>query len=338
MENIATYHHIVPRFYLRGFTPTGSKADKLWVLNFQEKRSHLANPKSMEGRTGFYAVEVPGKTSDALERDMNREIEDSAARIIRAIIATSTLPTGEDFTKLMSFMALMYIRVEAVRLAAAEGDEWLLKSKARLYAINAPERVPAYLAELRQQGAEFPDHINADNLRTLEFEEYKVSLAQKWHIRNFVASFGDFGGRVGIFARRRWTLHVSLEDEVQFICSDHPVAVTWTVPVPRSDQWHAGLAHTNTEITIPVNRRMLLVGRFNECEGLRLRNDQAVMPTDNLVVAAMNRRTLDRAWKEVYSAKRDFLWMRNDHSICEAADPSMMLSDLRTNEFGGIAF
>jgi Protein of unknown function (DUF4238) len=338
MENIANYHHIIPRFYLRGFTPTGNKADKLWVLNFKEKRSRPANTRSVGGQEGFYAVDTPGKPTDALEHDINREFEDPAAPIIKEIITNCALPEGEDFAKLISFIALMYVRVEAVRLAAAEGDALLLKQHARLYAINAPERVPAYIKALRQEGAEFPDQISADNLRTLEFDEYKVTLTQKWHIKNFLANFGNFDELVSIFARRRWTLHVSEESNVDFICSDHPVVLTWTLPVSRFDQWHPGLAHTHTELTLPLNRRMALVGRFADCKGLMLCNDQPAMPADKLVVAVINRRTLDRAWNEVYSVKKDFVWMKNDHSICEIADPNMIVKEQRINEFGGIAF
>ena len=66
-------------------------------------------------------------------------------------------------------------------------------------------------------------------------------------------------------------------------------------------------------------------------------DDQEVIPASELTVAKINRRTLDRMYREVYSVSKDFIWIKNDGTVCRVADPTMIRKEQREDPFWGCA-
>src|SRR5262249_29772970 len=136
---------------------------------------------------------------------------------------------------------------------------------------------------------------------------------------------------------RKWTLHVTENSSSHFICSDNPVVLTWTLPLESSRNTNPGLAHMHAELTVPVTREMCLVSKHEGCNGLVVPDTEEVMPADDLIVAKINRRTLDWAYREAYSAAKDFLWIMNDGTICDVADAALIRDQQRRDRFWGCA-
>lgn len=337
MPNIAKYHHIVPVLQLRRFTPSGTEDDLLWALNLSQKKSRQSTPRSTGGQNHYNSLDISGVRRDALERDLNDLFETPAAKVIDGMISSNELPEGDDFITLMKFVVLMHSRVEGVREAKLQADELITKQTLRLYAVNASWRVPEEIEKYREKGVEIPEHINAETLLTLEFNEYRIKFPQNWIVGNFITSLQVLDEIVPWLVVRQCTLHVVRDSSSEFICSDGPVVLTWTGPIPYSRNMNPGLAHTHAELTIPITRRMCLVSKHRGCKGLLPPDGQKVVPASEVTVAKINRRTLDWAYREVYSASKDFLWIMNDGTINRVADPVLIQKQRNEDIFWGCA-
>jgi hypothetical protein len=97
---------------------------------------------------------------------------------------------------------------------------------------------------------------------------------------------------------RKWSvLHTNSGG---IVCSDHPMTCSFVKPVPA--MWTPAPSLPHTEINCPLSRHVFLIGSLDS-------------PTLNLEltpkeVAFYNTRTLRGADRFVYSAERDFAWLR----------------------------
>ena len=95
-----------------------------------------------------------------------------------------------------------------------------------------------------------------------------------------------------------------------FICSDEPVVVAPTDPAAPHDRvWK--MDDLNTDVTIPLDRDLALLGRSEPQEG-----DFKVNAVD---VAAVNTRTFANNKHMVYAARPDFLLLRANNDPVRAS-------------------
>ena len=106
-------HHYVPKFYLAGFTTSGSKDDYLYVLDQTVPKKFRAKPSELAHQRDFYVIETDDEQERIAIEKLFGEIEDMAAPVIKQITINNRLPSINDMIKLLHFVALMAMRVPA---------------------------------------------------------------------------------------------------------------------------------------------------------------------------------------------------------------------------------
>jgi Protein of unknown function (DUF4238) len=111
-------HHITPESYLAWFTRSGSDADLLYVHDLETgKQPWQSTPNGVGYRRGFYSVDVPDTSPDAVERWLGQEVDGPAARALRRIHESRRLPgrSEADWLALVKFITFMLDRGAAYK-------------------------------------------------------------------------------------------------------------------------------------------------------------------------------------------------------------------------------
>lgn len=112
-------------------------------------------------------------------------------------------------------------------------------------------------------------------------------------------------------AERKWHLQIATEESGEFVCSDNPAALVWSDPRWEEGRGAPGFALRETDLTMPLTRRLALRGRF---EG-----QNASLEVSRRIVATTNDRTMFLA-RQVYSASEDFPWLTTKGQVGSRAD------------------
>ena len=140
--------------------------------------------------------------------------------------------------------------------------------------------------------------------RFVESEDYDIRYGHGHHLRYELESIDNV--TFPLFSQRKWSLFVAEEDASDFVCSDRPVALI-SIGDPPENPDHPynfgvpGLAHSDTELTVPLNSRMALFAVLDGSSYTRT--------VDEMTVARVNERTICSAMRQVYSSNLDFKFL-----------------------------
>jgi hypothetical protein len=315
-------NHILPVFYLARFTLSGDREDALWVLDQETGRQWKSKPEAVAFEKDFYTVEgIPGIPPDAVE-NVFCEIEGRAASALRRIDAKHTMPTGEDYGSLMTFIATLALRDPAKREVFARPVKEIAQHLMDGLVADR-DRWEASLARMKRDGIEIPD-VSYESMRDfVKGRQYDIDVSRNVLIAFLLTSTETVAE---LLARRNWTVVVAHEPDGDFICSQHPVGLTFSDGSTRKGFYGPGFGLRNTVVTVPLGRRLALDGRFEDAPSL------AIAYRDN--IATVNNRS--RAWgrRFLYSPKEDFLVLRRDMEVVGRDD---LLEHLRRERETGSA-
>lgn len=304
-------HHYISQFYLSGFTLTGNKDDVLWVLDQKNVKQWEDKPKNIAFETGFNKIDIPGMDSDKIENDL-AIFEGKVAPVLNNIVERKCLPTGDDFILLMNLVALFATNIPRQRdtISKAISD---ISEKMLALMLETPERWQSIL-DRENIDKNYLSYEEAK--RFFESKKYNIEAAQNLQITSFISSIDAI---LPYLINRKWGIIVSDESSGEFICSDSPVALVWTEAVPSFYQNSPGFGMKNTELTIPLNKYMALVATFED-------KYEGFTKADLNNVATINSRTAMYSKRFIYSANKDFPWLRKDGNVCNIND---LLSELK---------
>lgn len=286
---VARSHHYVPEFYLAGFTPSGARDDFLFVRDLETKKGWRQRPREAACEKDFYRVDVEGLPPDAVEQDLAK-LEGLCAAALARSIASMTLPTGETLEALVGFITLLVVRTPSFREMYVRQARDLARFTAR-FAIGHPEAFKSFQEHLASEGRTLPEGVTQESLLAFLEDEsrYTIEIPQLWVIKNLLDMFQ---GLYPVIARRTWSLVEATEEG--FICSDNPVSL-----VATSDKVGRffGFGNRDTEITFPLDRRLVLVGAFD--------GESRAVKVGKVQVGALNLRTFQSARRFVYSPQEE---------------------------------
>jgi hypothetical protein len=294
-------HHYLPQFYLAGFTDSGQRDGRLHVTSLEDGRRWIGTPPSVGHQRDFYRLDGVEGGEFELEHAF-AEIEGGAATAIKATIETRQLPVDDELSSyLINFVALMAARVPQTRenFARPLKRVWQMLLEIEL---SSRERFEALVQQARAAGEQIPE-VDYEHLRQ-SFREGRIVLevSQAEHIQTLLNAAETL---VPLLAARHWTLLFATGAE--FITSDHPVALTWTVPRPPSF-YGPGFGIAGTDVTFPLTKSIALLGR------LAPQADDAI-ELDQRGVASLNSRTGMYARRIIVSGNPDHVWERDDQTI-----------------------
>jgi len=242
-------HHWIPKFYLSEWTDTGEKNGHLQVLDKQTGREWSTCPAKAAAETDLYTIdisEVAAKIGATEIEDTFATIEGAAAPVIKAINNGAAIPTGEDRENLIAFIALLAMRVPA-RLRWIE--DFLRKPlQAVCQRLVSEGKLP------RSGNHELDEKMK----EWFEQGSIRIDISPNVRLNMMLSSLPTL---MSYLMRRQWTVLRTAPHSGDLVCTDHPVLLVWTKPVPAGSSLGFGLL--DTAVFVPLSPATALLGLFD---------------------------------------------------------------------------
>jgi len=288
-------HHIIPRFYLKGFTDPdvpGGHNPYVWLYSFDRRVWRRRGVENVAAVAGYYTwTDETGRERQEVEQGLGI-IENSVAHILRKKIHIQRPLTVQERLRLGVFIMLMFMRVPFQHrlmhdLASQRGTE-ILRRQLREWQENPELFEEARRKQEQRTGKTFGDitleDLNPDSF-TVTPNRAATIAASLWIAIHAAPALCSMG----------WRFLVS-RPPAYFVTSDHPFFV---VDPSRGRTLHeTGLLIPGVEVTFPLTRNVaLLATQGNEDAPWTLAS------SDNVVV--MNERSVAAAEYFVAAPKPD---------------------------------
>ncbi len=309
-------HHIIPAFYLAGFTNTGSPSGLLQVFDYRSGKRYKSTPRRACRQTDYFRVEEPGLDSNYIEKVLAWH-EGVVAPFVQGIARTGKVESKRQIGEALALAASIAVRDQRSRQQLEVGLAAGLATRLRRGEVTREQWEQLRDAELRNGAcaSEVP-----------EYEEAKARLRNgDWFPRApVVLKVGLIpelqGAFLKILQRRHWELHVTDSSaNGGFICSNSPLV--WG-DLERAVRGHQdNLEDPYVEVTFPVGKDAALISYPNGRE--------ATCSTTDEIVAHVNMRTLQMSNGLVFHCDDDFLLRRRSGEISHGSDYFAYVADAR---------
>jgi hypothetical protein len=280
-------HHFVPQFHLAGFTSTGTPDGLLWVFDLGQRRQWQTRPKGAATLRDFYRLtDEPGAAEAALSM-----LETMFAPGIRHIVQEREPPNLEERISLANYVALLHLRNpqfrEMLRRHEEESAQYVLT-----LLTESRERWERTLSEASGRPITADEASQYPRIqRMVRDQSYRVEISNEYFVRQIGALAEPI---IRCLFPRKWSVLVAADDAGDFICSDHPISL---VSVGASSRF-LGFGTPQTEVTVPLDRKVAVVGRFEEEAGTEI--------ADATKVGETNSRTAGMAEHYLYAPSSQF--------------------------------
>lgn len=308
-------HHILPAFYLAGFTATGTVRGRLHVFDYATGKAYLSTPRRACRETDFYRVEEPGVDPNYIEKLLAWH-EGVVAPHVQGIARTSKVKDPRTVGEALAFAASLVVRNRQARDQLGRALAAGVAMKLRRGEVSRDQWEQLRAAELRNGATleEVPDYDALDRLRNAEWFPRAPSVLTVGLIPQLQDSI------MKTLQRRDWELHVTdPEESGGFICSDSPVA--WGDLHEFLRGRRQNLESVDIEITFPVARNAALVSHPGARNGTLTATDR--------IVGHVNARTLQMSQGLIFHPHDDFLWRRTSGELGKGSDYMSYVMDAR---------
>jgi len=303
-------HHFIPEFHLSLFTQNGTKESTLWVFDQESGNQWEATPNSVGYQKHLYRVELPGTEPDAIE-EVFAEVEKNVAPIIKQICDSQKIPeVVVEYNWLINYIALLCERTPIRREVFTKPMEEIARIMAEMM-VATPERFESIKQRMIADGVDIDENISFEELRKFVLEgNYTIAFDNNTHVNNLLTAMDVIIPPLG---DRNWTVAYLSPEVGDFICSDNPVSLHWTTKKERGIWSSPGHGLIETEVSIPLSSRIMLLGRFEEMP-------KKIVISSKRNLAILNSYTGMYSDRFIYSREKDFIWLKRDNSIGNVAD------------------
>lgn len=301
-KSVARRHHYIPQSYLGAFTPSGHKDDSFFVLDVKSGRFFRTSPANVAAERDFNRVDIEGHSPDAIENALAR-FEGDAVGAIRRVIETHTFPSDSDWNLILNLLALLAVRNPRLRGSFNRSREQSIRGMGSMLASDK-KLWENHVQRAKEAGEDIPNVSFEEFKSFIEEDRYGIEFHSEGNLRTELKAHEEV---LPLLGQRTWSVIVAPQEGPEFICSDHPVTLEWKDH--RSSP--IGYAVKNTEVFFPLGRRVGFYGVYETPL-------KPVVHCRPLNVAIMNRRVINNAERQVYSALDRFhFWHQG--SIQEAS-------------------
>jgi hypothetical protein len=168
--------------------------------------------------------------------------------------------------------------------------------------------ITSFLDEVRRK-EEFARHWLLQQGQQVEsVSEETDGTDQTWHVQQMVQMAITLAP---ILKLRTWQLWIGDSGAPDLVCSDSPVALSWTTAV--AGPYPPGLGLKNTVVTVPLHKRLAMVGRFEKGEGRRLVRMNEVAQLNSAMGMYAG---------QLYSPGPEFVWLMKNGAVGGRSDLS----------------
>lgn len=257
----ARNHHWIPQCYLKGFSVSRKKDDKLYVVNVQTGKAFETAPRNVAAGRDFNRVDIEGVSANVIESGL-AGFEGQVDQALARICAARAIDDPADRNVLLNLIALLAVRNPGMRENMRQAHEQVLKQVIAL-TMETEERYRAGFGSAVRAGAIAPDDVLPYELMR-EFvmrDEYALAVSTTQHVQRELESVDTILPYLG---RRNWTVLRATPDSGGFITSDHPVILRWDRPPAANVFVPPGHALRDTKVLFPVSHELAIIGSFNE--------------------------------------------------------------------------
>ena len=279
--------------------PNGKKK-QLHVIDKKEGKHYPAIPRNVGAKRDFNRVAIAGYAMDEAEK-LFSQMEREFAKVLKRMESTSTLPEESDMPTLFYFVALLHGHNLHVRNSFANSESEIIKQMMRLL-VSSRERYESKMKQVYGEGAEVVDYEQMKQF--IDEERFDIEYEPGHHLAYELQAMDAVWP---LLARRKWSLMIAAEGTSDFVCCDRPVALVRTDIESLDNSYHPyarpGLDMPNTELTVPLNRRMALVATFDR--------KSYVATVSEETVSEFNARAIDSAARQIYCSDLSFKFSDN---------------------------
>jgi len=296
------YHHYVSAFHLSEFTEGRDRTSQIHVHDLETQRRYVAPVNRAGGEGAYNKVDVEGFDPEEVERWFTR-IESAAAPVLRGVIDSLRLPAGADLNSLIEYFALLAVNNPSRRQAANDAEERVLNLLAQMM-VERPDRFATDQAQFLGDGVPLLGNATIEEVREMMAGgslTYRMTSSD--HLRGISTHLNDMSF---LLKERVWQLLIVPPGLPDLICGDHPVVLMWTseraqeLYVPGQRLMPPGYADSQTELTVPLGRRVGMVGTVGGASRRMVASED--------IVGEANRRQVRYATRFVYSPGPSFLF------------------------------
>ena len=301
-------HHIIPAFYLAGFTDSGAADGQLHVYDYFLTKHYRSTPRQACRQRDFYRIHEPGEDPYLYEKLMAKA-ENELAPKIRAAVAANKITDREQVGAALSLAAMIQARNRRGRYTISRG---LAESLTEYLAAGKipREKWDAIRGAEMRAGVD-PRALPEDDeaRRLIAAGEWAPSAPQILQVGLIFEGAAVYEEHL---ANRRWELMHTDPAGGGFITSDSPLMWGSVADAIRDRYISATLDDPYIEITFPLSKSLALVSY----PGARESNFSATPE----VVAHINSRTHLASTGLLFHCAPDFTMTRNSGEIAWASD------------------
>jgi hypothetical protein len=300
-------HHILPVFYLAGFTDTGTRDGRIHVFDYFHHTRYSANPNRVANEREFYRMYEPGTDPYEVERDLAR-VENECAPVLYRVVETGKFHGGEELGTILSLVALLHARGRVARERISMGIRQTMTQKIKAGEVTREQWETMVAAEIRA-GVDLSSLPPFEELKGLiERGEWKPKAPEVLKV-GLIPTMQKL--IFNSIVDRTWSLARATPTSGGFICSDTPLS--WSdLPPSHPDASKERIDDPNIIVTFPLSKELALITRNDGRRGTY----QAVAK----VVSGVNSRTHLGSRGTLYSASEDFLLLREQNQIGHSSD------------------
>ncbi len=238
--------HVVSAFYLKGFA---NESGRLVCTPLSGANPYPISVSDATVQNDFYSIALPsGEVSDYFERAFS-EVEGPAAAAVRMLVESAQSPgaAGDERAALATWIALQYLRSQAVRRQGAEMHALMVNL---VVGTSGKQRLREHIE--REEGAPISDaRLDAEwkDLTSPDGPEIRANPAD--HLRTIT---GLLPGTAALVRDSPWML-VRFTRKV-LTTGDHPVAL---LRDPNTPQWSGVGLSTAWGYSLPLARHLGLI-------------------------------------------------------------------------------
>ena len=255
-------HHFVPESYLSGFTLTGKKKDKFWVIDKLNETVRRSTPQNEAHKRYLYKVKVEkGDDEFAIEKSFSK-FENDAIPVLKEIDEKHSIPCGEQYDLLINYLALQIVRTPKFRddLEKMLSNFYNQVGKLCLQMIlQSKEYFDNYIDEMiRHKPYLCKEQFNYGRLcDVVKNRNIKAVIDNNYHVENSLKTINVLLPCLG---NRNWCVLSPMDNRQYFIASDNPVVLIWSNH--RNFNSPLGYGLRGTDVIFPINKKIAILGRF----------------------------------------------------------------------------
>lgn len=307
MENTPRRHHFVPESYLKNFGNVSNKECSIWTHELSKNYSWKGKPKKTGHIRDFYRVKVrEGGNEFGVEKAFSI-FESTATPVIRNLMISRIIPTDKNYNILLNYIAHLILRTPTFK-SFLKNEVFKETKKIMMNVVSSEENFDKEIKKLKKRNQNKNYTVTYNEFKNvIQSKDYDIEIDNNLFIENFLSVFDKM---LSLLGQRHWSIHFINNDINYFITSDNPVSLTWNLPFKQNNAPAFGLM--GTEISFPVDKKTMLLGRFE--------NDHHDSEADENFVSIANTKQIQTAHKYVFSTFEDFIWKKQDGQKASKSD------------------